>query len=641
MGRVAASRAPAASRSRSTPILNHANSSTPLVAEADAAMLDAGVRDVRNQGSSSRRQRRPARLLRPLLRRCSTARGSCPTTSTCATLIPYSEHWRVSVGEAQWLQHQIMGYLPGFATPRASCATCRTSEAVGRTNWSRYRHRAGHLHCDQELPRPRSRLADARPSRGPRVLQPHPHPSRGRPGLVGRARAARRVRLKADDRRRLASNAACRRTDRASVPSAGAYGLARRWFGRVAGVWAEKYPLLTLPCAARRSQVARLCGDDTRRAAHAVTVHRSTLGSIDPSRRGVQQRHPAPRGARPGVRRPRHPPDGQFWTVEEDPPRRLRDHGGVGSAASAHRTSAPTLARAGPQDGASVLGLTTCSVPSGRVLDIAGATEAGSTSLASTARRVGAGRRRTPQSAPEHRRRPGPRRSARHLRPRRARREATIGGGSRARDVVVMAATPVRRRCRSSTSWPRSSSTGRTPSRPGSYSACRTSGSHRLESLGSWTRAGRQDCPCPFRTAHRGPGSVAQGVRDCAWTVVIVFMEFDGREKYHRILRCGAVLEQFLLRTRGVRNASSSSRVGLLPDHLGLTDRPTVDRRANPEPDGLCGRPRHEGLRSTCPRLPTLARPPARRTSHESVILGRTFRREVTVSPALGETVAG
>jgi lysine 2,3-aminomutase len=36
-------------------------------------------------------------------------------------MIPYSEHWRVSVSEAQRLQHHIMGYLPGFATPRIVC----------------------------------------------------------------------------------------------------------------------------------------------------------------------------------------------------------------------------------------------------------------------------------------------------------------------------------------------------------------------------------------------------------------------------------------------------------------------------------------------------------------------------------------
>jgi lysine 2,3-aminomutase len=36
-------------------------------------------------------------------------------------MIPFSEHWRISVADAQKLQHAIMGYLPGFATPRIVC----------------------------------------------------------------------------------------------------------------------------------------------------------------------------------------------------------------------------------------------------------------------------------------------------------------------------------------------------------------------------------------------------------------------------------------------------------------------------------------------------------------------------------------
>jgi len=36
-------------------------------------------------------------------------------------MVPFSEHWRVALGEAQRLQHAIMGYLPGFATPRIVC----------------------------------------------------------------------------------------------------------------------------------------------------------------------------------------------------------------------------------------------------------------------------------------------------------------------------------------------------------------------------------------------------------------------------------------------------------------------------------------------------------------------------------------
>src|SRR5439155_984609 len=36
-------------------------------------------------------------------------------------MITGSEHWRLSLAEAQRLQNQIMGYLPGFATPRVVC----------------------------------------------------------------------------------------------------------------------------------------------------------------------------------------------------------------------------------------------------------------------------------------------------------------------------------------------------------------------------------------------------------------------------------------------------------------------------------------------------------------------------------------
>jgi lysine 2,3-aminomutase len=36
-------------------------------------------------------------------------------------MIPGSEHWRLTLAEGQALQHDIMGYLPGFATPRVVC----------------------------------------------------------------------------------------------------------------------------------------------------------------------------------------------------------------------------------------------------------------------------------------------------------------------------------------------------------------------------------------------------------------------------------------------------------------------------------------------------------------------------------------
>jgi len=36
-------------------------------------------------------------------------------------MIPNAEHWRIALWEAQELQLAIMGYLPGFATPRIVC----------------------------------------------------------------------------------------------------------------------------------------------------------------------------------------------------------------------------------------------------------------------------------------------------------------------------------------------------------------------------------------------------------------------------------------------------------------------------------------------------------------------------------------
>ena len=66
--------------------VNHAQSVTPLVAEATKAMLDAGVRDVRNQGVLMRGVNAdPGAAARPVLRAARRRRRSCPTTSTCAT----------------------------------------------------------------------------------------------------------------------------------------------------------------------------------------------------------------------------------------------------------------------------------------------------------------------------------------------------------------------------------------------------------------------------------------------------------------------------------------------------------------------------------------------------------------------------
>jgi len=101
--------------------VNHAQSVTPLVAEAARALLDAGVRDVRNQGVLLRGvNATPADLL-DLCFALQDQAMITPYYFYMCDMIPGSEHWRVSLAHAQELQHAIMGYLPGFATPRIVC----------------------------------------------------------------------------------------------------------------------------------------------------------------------------------------------------------------------------------------------------------------------------------------------------------------------------------------------------------------------------------------------------------------------------------------------------------------------------------------------------------------------------------------
>jgi len=101
--------------------VNHANSVTPLVGRATRAMLDTGVRDVRNQGVLLEGVNADPHRLLDLCFSLLDGAGIIPYYFYMCDMIPFSEHWRVSVAKAQRLQHAIMGYLPGFATPRIVC----------------------------------------------------------------------------------------------------------------------------------------------------------------------------------------------------------------------------------------------------------------------------------------------------------------------------------------------------------------------------------------------------------------------------------------------------------------------------------------------------------------------------------------
>jgi lysine 2,3-aminomutase len=121
MGRVAGL---ARSRGVSLAIHTHVNvvqSVTPLVARAASAMLEAGVRDVRNQGVLLRGVNDSAPALLDLCFALLDEALIMPYYFYLCDMIPGAEHWRLPLGEAQGLQAAIMGYLPGFATPRVVC----------------------------------------------------------------------------------------------------------------------------------------------------------------------------------------------------------------------------------------------------------------------------------------------------------------------------------------------------------------------------------------------------------------------------------------------------------------------------------------------------------------------------------------
>ncbi len=101
--------------------VNAAQSLTPLVAEAARALLDAGLFNIRNQGVLMRGVNDTPDQLLDLCFALQDEALITPYYFYMCDMVPSSEHWRLSLAEAQHLQHAIMGYLPGFATPRVVC----------------------------------------------------------------------------------------------------------------------------------------------------------------------------------------------------------------------------------------------------------------------------------------------------------------------------------------------------------------------------------------------------------------------------------------------------------------------------------------------------------------------------------------
>ncbi len=101
--------------------INCAQQITPLVGDAVRMILDAGMRDVRNQGVLLRGVNATTQDLLELCFMLIDHAKVMPYYFYQCDMIPNSEHWRTAIWEAQDLQHAIMGYLPGFATARVVC----------------------------------------------------------------------------------------------------------------------------------------------------------------------------------------------------------------------------------------------------------------------------------------------------------------------------------------------------------------------------------------------------------------------------------------------------------------------------------------------------------------------------------------
>ena len=131
--------------------VNSAQSVTPLVAEATRAMFEAGVRDVRNQGVLMRGVNATVDDLLDLCFSLLDGAGIMPYYFYMCDMIPAAEHWRLAVWEAQALQHGIMGYLPGFATPRIVCDVPYVGKRWVHQVHEYDRERGDHV-LDEELP---------------------------------------------------------------------------------------------------------------------------------------------------------------------------------------------------------------------------------------------------------------------------------------------------------------------------------------------------------------------------------------------------------------------------------------------------------------------------------------------------------
>ena len=189
MARLAAT---ARSRGVSIAIHTHVNSAqsvTPLVARAAQAMLEAGVRDVRNQGVLLRGTNDSADALLDLCFALLDGAGIMPYYFYMCDMIPGSEHWRLTLARGPVAAARDHGLPARVRHPADGLRRALRRQALGAPG-GQVRHRPRHLVLDEELPhRHRGRRRAGAQPRVP-LLRPDLHAARIGPGLVAGLRVS-------------------------------------------------------------------------------------------------------------------------------------------------------------------------------------------------------------------------------------------------------------------------------------------------------------------------------------------------------------------------------------------------------------------------------------------------------------------
>jgi lysine 2,3-aminomutase len=131
--------------------VNAAQSVTPLVARATRALLDAGVRDVRNQGVLLRGVNDSPGALLDLCFCLLDEAGVTPYYFYQCDMIPGAEHWRLTVREAQAAAVGDHGLPARLRDAAGGVRRAVRGQALGAPG-GQVRHGARHLVLDEGLP---------------------------------------------------------------------------------------------------------------------------------------------------------------------------------------------------------------------------------------------------------------------------------------------------------------------------------------------------------------------------------------------------------------------------------------------------------------------------------------------------------